>query len=94
MDILKTTELWFVLVVNPDGYEFTFTDERLWRKNLHDNDGNAEITNVDGVDLQSKLPGALELRRGRLLIGLPRARRTGGPDEASEPETDADQGPG
>jgi Zinc carboxypeptidase len=49
-DLLKTTELWFVLVHNPDGYEYTFTTDRLWRKNLRDNDGDGKITGVDGVD--------------------------------------------
>jgi Zinc carboxypeptidase len=51
VEILETTELWFLPVVNPDGYEFTFTEERLWRKNLRDNDGNTVIDNSDGVDL-------------------------------------------
>lgn len=51
VDLLQTTELWFVPVVNPDGYEYTFTTERLWRKNLRDNDGDGVITNSDGVDL-------------------------------------------
>ena len=33
-------ELWFIPVANPDGYDFTFQDgQRLWRKNLRDNDG-------------------------------------------------------
>jgi hypothetical protein len=48
--ILRSTELWFVLVHNPDGYEYTFDHERLWRKNLRDNDGDNQITNADGVD--------------------------------------------
>jgi hypothetical protein len=48
--LLKDTELWFVLVHNPDGYEYTFDVERLWRKNLRDNDGNGSINNNDGVD--------------------------------------------
>lgn len=56
VDVLKTTELWFVPVVNPDGYEFTFTDERLWRKNLRDNNGDGQITNGDGVDLNRNYP--------------------------------------
>ena len=49
--IVNTTELWFLPVANPDGYDFTFTDEnRLWRKNLRDNNGDGTITPGDGVD--------------------------------------------
>jgi hypothetical protein len=48
--LLDSLELWFVLVANPDGYEHTFTTERMWRKNLRDNDGDDQITDVDGVD--------------------------------------------
>ena len=50
VDLLKTTELWFIISANPDGYQFTFDHERLWRRNLRDNDGNGEITGADGVD--------------------------------------------
>ncbi|HEX5947960.1 MAG TPA: M14 family zinc carboxypeptidase [Actinomycetota bacterium] len=50
-DLLGDSELWFLPVVNPDGYEYTFTTERLWRKNLRDNNGDEMITNIDGVDL-------------------------------------------
>ena len=50
-DMLNTTEVWVVPVGNPDGYQYTFTDERLWRKNLRDNDGDGETTIADGVDL-------------------------------------------
>ena len=49
-DLLKHTELWFLIVANPDGYQYTFDHERLWRKNLHDNDGDGETTGADGVD--------------------------------------------
>jgi hypothetical protein len=48
---LQTRELWFVLSANPDGYQYTFDVERLWRKNLRDNDGDGMITGADGVDL-------------------------------------------
>jgi murein tripeptide amidase MpaA len=48
--IIDTTELWFLPVANPDGYDFTFSDERLWRKNLRDNDADGTITAADGVD--------------------------------------------
>ena len=55
--IVDTTELWFVPVANPDGYDFTFTEgNRLWRKNLHDNDGDGEITGIDGVDPNRNFP--------------------------------------
>ncbi|AQZ65583.1 putative zinc-binding carboxypeptidase [[Actinomadura] parvosata subsp. kistnae] len=50
--LVNTTELWFMPVANPDGYDYTFTpDNRLWRKNLRDNDGDGQITGNDGVDL-------------------------------------------
>ena len=49
-NLVDTRELWFVLVANPDGYQYTFDVERLWRKNLRDNDGDSQITNADGVD--------------------------------------------
>ena len=54
--LLKTTELWFVPVANPDGYQYTFDHERLWRKNLRDNNGDGQITVGDGVDLNRNFP--------------------------------------
>ncbi len=55
--IVDTTELWFVPVANPDGYDYTFTEgHRLWRKNLRDNDGDGVITGLDGVDLNRNFP--------------------------------------
>ena len=49
--LVNQTELWFVPVANPDGYDYTFTESnRLWRKNLADNNGDGQITTVDGVD--------------------------------------------
>ncbi len=51
--LVDSTELWFVLSANPDGYDYTFQnpDNRLWRKNLRDNNGDGAITTGDGVDL-------------------------------------------
>jgi hypothetical protein len=50
--LVNTTELWFLPVANPDGYDYSFTPgHREWRKNLRDNDGDGQITDVDGVDL-------------------------------------------
>ncbi|MEV4945955.1 M14 family zinc carboxypeptidase [Streptomyces sp. NPDC053755] len=51
--VVDTTELWFVLSANPDGYDHTHADpeNRQWRKNLRDNDGDGRIGPGDGVDL-------------------------------------------
>jgi hypothetical protein len=54
--ILRRAELWFVIVANPDGYQYTFDHERLWRKNLRDNDGDAQISAADGVDPNRNYP--------------------------------------
>jgi len=50
--LVDTRELWFLCVSNPDGYEYTFTPgNRLWRKNMADNDGDGVYGEVnDGVD--------------------------------------------
>jgi len=49
--LLNTRRIWIIPVANPDGYEYTFTTGRLWRKNLRDNDGDGLITLNDGVDI-------------------------------------------
>jgi hypothetical protein len=55
--VVDKTELWFVLVANPDGYDYTFTEgNRLWRKTLRDNDGDGVITGLDGVDPNRNFP--------------------------------------
>ncbi|HEX6151603.1 M14 family zinc carboxypeptidase, partial [Nocardioides sp.] len=54
--LLQTTELWFILVANPDGYQYTFDHERLWRKNLRDNNGDGETQVGDGVDPNRNFP--------------------------------------
>ncbi|WNZ12467.1 M14 family zinc carboxypeptidase [Streptomyces sp. 11x1] len=51
--IVDSTELWFVISANPDGYDFTHRADgnRQWRKNLRDVNGDNAITVGDGVDL-------------------------------------------
>jgi Zinc carboxypeptidase/Immune inhibitor A peptidase M6 len=55
--LVNTRQLWFVCVSNPDGYEFTFTPgNRLWRKNLREQNGQPGIQSGDGVDPNRNFP--------------------------------------
>ena len=56
--LVDTRELWFMCVSNPDGYEYTFSPgNRLWRKNMADNDGNGVRGETgDGVDPNRNFP--------------------------------------
>jgi hypothetical protein len=87
--LVDTTELWFVPVANPDGYDFTFTEgNRLWRKNLRDNDGDGTIVAGDGVDLNRNFA----VKWGWDNEGSspqPASETYRGPDPNSEPETQA-----
>jgi hypothetical protein len=86
--LLATTELWFVVVANPDGYQRTFDGDRLWRKNNRDNDGNGRLNIVDGVDLNRNLPDhfAYDVEGAS---PRPESATYHGPAVASEPETQA-----
>jgi len=89
--LLQSTELWFVPVMNPDGYQYTFTNERLWRKNLRDNDGDKQITNADGVDPNRNYPEHWKYdEEGSSKIQSSQTYR--GPSAASEAETQAIMG--
>lgn len=44
--LVRRRDIWIVPVVNPDGYEYTFTTDRLWRKNRRPNSDGTY-----GVDL-------------------------------------------
>ncbi|MFI0373568.1 M14 family zinc carboxypeptidase [Actinomadura sp. 1N219] len=90
--IIDSTELWFVPVVNVDGYDLTFQDGfRLWRKNVRDNDGDGQITGQDGIDLNRNFPykwgydneGSSNLRTSQTYRGTA---------PGSEPETQAQMG--
>jgi hypothetical protein len=86
--LLQSTELWFVPVLNPDGYEYTFTNERLWRKNLRDNNGNGTTEVGDGVDPNRNFPSHWGYdNEGSSPI--PSSDTYRGPSAGSEPETQA-----
>jgi murein tripeptide amidase MpaA len=87
-NLLKDTELWFILVANPDGYQYTFEHDRLWRKNLRDNDGDGAITNMDGVDLNRNFPNHWNYDDEGSSSQLS-SETYRGPTPASEPETQA-----
>ncbi|MFG2003093.1 M14 family zinc carboxypeptidase [Spirillospora sp. NPDC048911] len=90
--IVDTTDLWFVPVVNVDGYDQTFNpDYRLWRKNLRDNDGDGQLTNLDGVDPNRNFP----YRWGYDDEGsspYPESETYRGKSPGSEPETKVQDG--
>ncbi|WP_306206850.1 M14 family metallopeptidase [Actinoplanes sp. RD1] len=87
--LVDTTELWFLPVINVDGYDYTFTEgHRQWRKNLRDNNGDGQITAGDGVDINRNFPE----RWGYDDEGSssdPASETYRGPKPASEPETKA-----
>jgi hypothetical protein len=91
-DVLNKSELWFVPVANPDGYDFTFTEgNRLWRKNLRDLNGDGKITIGDGVDPNRNFPTNFHYdEEGSSSVPSSETYRGSGP--ASEPETKAIDG--
>ncbi|MFF2494210.1 M14 family zinc carboxypeptidase [Agromyces sp. NPDC058064] len=87
-NLLKQNELWFVVVANPDGYQYTFDHERLWRKNLRDNDGDGQVTRADGVDPNRNYPEHFGWdEEGSSSQSSSDTYR--GPEAGSEPETQA-----
>jgi Zinc carboxypeptidase len=89
-NLVDTSELWFLVVANPDGYQYTFDHTRLWRKNLHDNDGDGQITGNDGVDLNRNydVDWGYDNEGSSTQFAADDYRGTG---PASEPETRAHQ---
>ncbi|MFJ9341186.1 M14 family zinc carboxypeptidase [Streptomyces sp. NPDC101733] len=88
--LVDSTELWFLLSANPDGYDYTFTADsaRLWRKNMRDNNGDGKTTAVDGVDLNRNF--AYKWGYDNEGSSPNQASETyRGPKAASEPETTA-----
>ncbi len=81
--VLATRDIWVIPVENPDGYQYTFTTDRLWRKNRRPNsdgsfgvDPNRNYPAFWGVDDAGSSP-------------LPFVETYRGTGPASEPETQA-----
>ena len=79
-EMVDSTVLWVIPIVNPDGYEYTWGPNRLWRKNRRNNGGSY------GVDLNRNYgfswggPGS---------SGIPSSETYRGTEPFSEPETRA-----
>ena len=88
-ELLEDNELWFIPVANPDGYDHSFNpNQRLWRKNLRDNNGNGQLNPGEGVDLNRNYP----YKWGYDNEGSspdPSSDTYRGPTPGSEPETQA-----
>ena len=80
--LVDNCEIWIVPVVNPDGYVYTWTKDRLWRKNRRDN-GNGMF----GVDLNRNYGYMWGLNDSS--SGNRSAWNYRGPSTFSEPETQA-----
>lgn len=71
------TAFYFVPVINPDGYEYCWTNNRMWRKNRRNNGGSF------GVDLNRNYSKAWG---GAGSSGTPSSETYRGPSAFSEPE--------
>lgn len=78
-DILDELVVYVIPVVNPDGYVYTWTSNRLWRKNRRNNGGGSF-----GVDLNRNWPYEWG---GPGSSGNPNSETYRGTAPASEPET-------
>jgi hypothetical protein len=89
--LVRKRELWFIPVVNPDGYQYTFDGDRLWRKNMRINTDDGVFNLRDGVDLNRNYPEHFNYDdEGSNTQFASETYR--GPSPASEPETQADMG--
>jgi Zinc carboxypeptidase/Immune inhibitor A peptidase M6 len=87
--LVRKRELWFVPVVNPDGYQYTFEGDRLWRKNMRLNNDDGVFNLRDGVDLNRNYPEHWNYDdEGSETNTASETYR--GPSAGSEPETQAD----
>jgi len=79
--MLRNADYYFIPVNNPDGYEYTWTNNRMWRKNRRQN-----TSTVFGVDLNRNYGTAWG---GAGSSGNPSSDTYRGPSAWSEPENRA-----
>lgn len=79
--LLASTDVYFIPVVNPDGYSYTWTNTRLWRKNRRQNSSSSY-----GVDINRNFPMGWG---GQGSSGQTGSETYRGPSANSEPETQA-----
>jgi len=96
-DLVDSRELYFMPLVNPDGYQINWDNYRntggfgLWRKNARDNNNNGALDQLlDGVDLNRNFP----FQWGNIDFDYSSSSNPGsdsyrGASAASEPETKA-----
>jgi murein tripeptide amidase MpaA len=80
VDLLDKIDIIIVPVLNPDGYSFTWTKDRLWRKNRRDNGGG-----IYGVDMNRNW----QIGYGVGASSSPSSLTYKGPNPLSEPENQA-----
>ncbi len=78
-DIVDHSEVWLVSVVNPDGFEYSWTNERMWRKNRRPG------LECDGVDINRNYDYGWGPHSGS--SPSPCSQTYRGAAAASEPET-------
>lgn len=81
--LVASRDVWIVPVVNPDGYQYTFTTSRLWRKNRRPN-----VDGTFGVDLNRNHTERWGFD-GAGSSPVPASEVYRGPSAASELETQA-----
>lgn len=80
-NIINNSEVWLVLCVNPDGFQYSWDENRMWRKNRRDNGGGSF-----GVDLNRNYDYEWGSFWGGS-SGVKWSETYRGPSAASEPET-------
>ena len=81
--LVASHDVWVIPVENPDGYQYTFTDDRYWRKNRRPN-----ANGTFGVDPNRNYPAFWGVD-DRGSSGVPFAETYRGASAGSEPETQA-----